>query len=261
MKPIAILALLIVFSMADTFAQTLRELPKPAYELYPTLRDMYGYAVGQYQQYLIIFGGSIRSDAPGGYQGDFPNLDILLIDLALKRASAYTSSNLEGELAEQACSTGMAYCQKGQALYLLGGYGYSESQGQHMTFPYLAVIDLGIAVEALMAGKPVHAGIYQLCDERLAIFDGLMDENEDIFFLINGRYAYKLEPFSRQPQYFEESLEGQARTFKLPGKGNTLQISDFQAWYDLEGFQGHYGPLLPEAIEREVQKLLKTPEQ
>lgn len=248
-----------LFALAGAFAQTVRELPPKAYELYPTLQDMYGYAVGKQSDYLLIFGGSIRSDVPEQYTQDFPNLEILLIDFRRNRAAAYTSGNLEGPLSEQMSSTGMAYYQEGNTLYLLGGYGYSESNGEFITFPYLTAIDLEATVKALLEGKNPVANFYQLCDERMAIFDGTLDYNGEEFFLINGKSAYKLEPFSDNPVYVEQPYKGQARTFRVKGKQANLEISQFQTWYDLEGFRDHYGPLLPEAIERELELLLDEP--
>ena len=249
------LAAILFLTMAPTFAQTVRELPPKAYELYPTLQDMYGYAVGQQGNYLLIFGGSIRSDVPQQYSQDFPNLDILMIDFKRSRAAAYTSGNLEGLLREQISATGMAYYQEGSTLYLLGGYGFSETSGQYITFPYLTAIDLEATINALLEGKSPVANFYQLCDERMAIFDATMDYNGEEFFLINGKSAYKLAPFSDTPVYNEQPFTGQARTFPIKGRKESLEIAQFQTWYDLEGFREHYGPLLPEAIERELDLL------
>ena len=259
MKRYLTLAAILSLAIAHSSAQTVRELPPEAYELYPTLQDMYGYAVGKSGQYLLIFGGSIRSDVPQQYTQDFPNLDILMIDFKHKRAAAYTSGNLEGILGEQMSATGMAYYQDGNVLYLLGGYGFSETNGQFMTFPYLTAIDMEATVKALLEGKNPVANFFQVCDERMAIFDAVMDYNGEEFFLINGKSAYKLEPFSDTPVYVEQPFQGQARTFKVNGKADNLKISQFQTWYDLEGFREHYGPLLPEAIEKELQLLLEEP--
>lgn len=258
-RPSTALAAIFLFAMSNTFAQTVRELPPKAFELYPTLEDMYGYAVGKQGDYLLIFGGSIRSDVPEKYAHDFPNLDILMIDLKLNRAAAYTSGNLDDMLRDQMSSTGMAYYQDGNTLYMLGGYGFSESNGQFMTFPYMTAIDLQATVQALLTGKNPVANFYQICDERMAIFDATMDYNGEEFFLINGKSAYKLEPFSDHPEYVEEPFYGQARSFRIKGAKETLEISQFQTWYDLEGFRDYYGPLLPEAIERELQLLMQEP--
>ncbi len=246
-----------LFFMTASFGQTVRELPPRAYELYPTLQDMYGYAVGKHNDYLLIFGGRIRSEVPEQYSEDFPNLEILMIDFKRQRASAYTSGNLEGVLGEQMSATGLAYYQEDTTLYLLGGYGFSESSGQFITFPYLTAINLKATIDALLKGENPVAHFYQLCDDRMAIFDATMDYNGDEFFLINGKSAYKLEPFSDQPEYVEETHEGEARTFKINKQGKSLEISQFQTWYDLEGFRDYYGPLLPEAIEKEFQLLLQ----
>jgi hypothetical protein len=256
MRNIYVCSAIILFTMPSLFSQTIRTLPPLAFDLYPTLRDMYGYAIGQHEDYLLIFGGSIRADMPEQYKGDFPNLEILVLDLKGRRATAYTTGNLEGFLAEQAGATGMAYCQTGSMLYLLGGYGYSESMGQFTTFPYLTAIELDAALEALLAGKTPKAYFYQLSDERMAIFDGVMDYQGDEFFLVGGKFAYKLRPFSSQPLYFEDGRQGEAHTFRLQGKGKSLQLSDFNTWYSLEDFRDYYGPLLPEAIEKELQHLL-----
>jgi hypothetical protein len=256
MKRNGILFILSILIMSSLSAQTVRSLPPAAFELYPALQDMYGYAIGQHEDYLLVFGGNIRSDVPEQYVEDFPNQEILLLDMASRRAVAFAVGNLEGLLAEQAGATGMAFSQVGNTLYLLGGYGYSESKGEFVTFPYLTAIELDAAVEALLAGQTPKAFFYQLSDERLAIFDGIMDYNGDEFFLVGGRFAFKLRPFSSQPDYFEDGRHGEAHSFRLEGKGRSLRLAEFTTWYSLEDFRDYYGPLLPEAIEDELRRLL-----
>jgi hypothetical protein len=251
------LTLLSIFFTAGLAAQvdeTVREMPPRAVALYPTLEDMYGYAIGEYEDYLMVFGGSIRSQQTEQYRQDFPNLDILLIDFKRQRASAYTNGQLEGALGEQMGATGLSYYQQGNTLFLIGGYGYSESQNQYVTFPYITAIDLKATLSALLEGKNPVASFYQICDERLAIFDGTLDYNGEEFFLINGKTAYMLRPFSEHPEYVEETLKGQARTFKLTGEGASLELEAFQDWYDMDAFEEYYGPLLPDRIREELEK-------
>ena len=40
---------------------------------------------------------------------------------------------LPKKLSEQLQSTNMQFIQHGKTLYLIGGYGYSESEGDHVT--------------------------------------------------------------------------------------------------------------------------------
>lgn len=253
--------LILFFSLLGCFSplvaqtdHTVRDLPPEATSLYPTLENMSGYAVGQYEDYLMVFGGIIQSESTELYEEDFPNLEILLIDFKRERASAYTNSQLDGALGEQMSATGLSYYQQGNTLYLLGGYGYSESQNQYITFPYITAIDLEATLKALLEGKNPVANFYQICDDRLAIFDGKLDYNGEEFFLINGKTAYMLRPFSENPRYVEQKLQNEARTFKLSGEGPELELEGFQTWYDMEGFEDYYGPLLPDRIRRVLEE-------
>ncbi|MEQ8706647.1 MAG: hypothetical protein RIC19_22130 [Phaeodactylibacter sp.] len=260
LKPILILTGLLL-SACLGFAQneeTVRTIPPEAIQLYPTLEDMHGYAIGQYKDYLLVFGGSIRSKVSEQDYRDFPNLDILLIDFNEKRASAYTNSSFEGSLGEQISATGLSYYQDKGLLYLLGGYGYSETHQQFISFPYITVIDVRQTVLALLNGTDPIASFYQLCDDRMAIFNAEMDFNGDEFFLLNGKSAYKTRPFSNNPQYVEEKFDEEVRTFKMIKDGKEWYLEKFQTWYDLEAFQDLYGTLIPERIEQQLQQIQRS---
>jgi hypothetical protein len=233
-------------------AQTPPNVPKEALRIFPALQNMHGYAVGHYNQCVLIIGGRTKSDVPELYAGDFPNLEMILIDLNQRRATAFGTGNLEGVLGEHLAATGMAYYQHEHLLYLVGGYGYSDSQCRFITFPYLTVIDLKATLPALLAGQNPVAHFYQISDKRLALFDATFDYNGDEFFIINGKYAYKLNPFEDKPTYHEENRTGEGHTFRLQQKEHQIDFKDFKSWYDLRDLEGYYGPLLPERIERAI---------
>ena len=238
--------------------ETMRTISPEAIQLYPTLEDMHGYAIGQYKNYLLIFGGSIRSRISDNDYQDFPNLDILLIDFNEKRAGAYTNGNFDGSLGEQVSASGLSYYQNDGILYLIGGYGYSETHNQFITFPYITIINVKQTVLALLNGTDPVASFYQLCDDRMAIFDAEMDFNGDEFFLLNGKFAYKLKPFAENAQYIEETYNEEVRTFKVTKDGTEWQLNNFQTWYDLEALQERYGTLLPEGLEKKLQKTQRS---
>lgn len=255
--PLFFLLLSPIFCVAQG-EETLRELPPEAVQLYPTLADMEGYAVGQYKDYLLIFGGSIRSKISDNNYQNFPNLDILLIDFDENRASAYTNGSFEGSLGEQISATGLSYYQNDGFLYLLGGYGYSETHNQFITFPYITVINVKQTVLSLLNGVDPVASFYQLCDDRMAIFNAEMDYNGDEFFLLNGKFAYKLRPFADNPHYVEEKYNEEIRTFKISKDGAEWHLEHFETWYDLEAFQEQYGTLIPERIVQQLQQLQQS---
>ena len=134
-----ILVSIISLGLVPAFSQGVPELPQEAYQLYPTLEEMYGYAVGQIDQHILILGGKIRTDAPEIYSEDFPNTEIILINLGANKASAFASGALDDYIGEQMAATGFGYYQEGNLLFLVGGYGYSETHQQFTTFPFLTI--------------------------------------------------------------------------------------------------------------------------
>jgi hypothetical protein len=85
-----------------------------------------------------------------------------------------------------------------------------------------------------------------------------MDYNGDEFFLLNGKFAYKLRPFADNPQYVEEKYNEEVRTFKISRDGADWRLEHFETWYDLETFQEQYGTLIPERIEQQLQQLQQS---
>ncbi len=254
MKVLTFTILILLMNLSFSHGQ---ELSPKAYALYPTLGEMYGFAVGKYRDQVLIFGGMIKSDVPELSNADFPNHEIILIDLGRNRVSAYGSGNLDGVLSDQMSATGLAYYQKDNMLYIVGGYGYSDEQERFITFPYMTVIDLEATVSAITAGKNPVAFFYQINDERLAVFNAVMDYNGQEFFLINGTYAHKLRPFDNEPYYEEMDRTGEAHTFRMEGAGEDLNLQNFRSWYDVNDLRDYYGSLLPPRIEQEVEKALQ----
>ncbi len=251
MKKMFFYFLLSIMSLPITAQQMHQNTLKPeAYQLYPTLNEMYGFAIGVYNETALIIGGRIRNDVPSSNQDDFPNTEIILIDYKKMRASAFTSGGLEGILGEQMAATGFGYYQIENTLYITGGYGYSHSNGQFITFPYLTAVDLPGAIGALLKGESPVDHFYQLCEERLALFDTELDHNGDEFFLINGKQAYKTEPFEDNARYEETGYYGQARTFRVLGEPSNMKVADFKEWNSPEALQEYYRDMLPSKVKK-----------
>lgn len=70
---------------------------------------MEGYVVGQYKDYLFIFGGSICFKILDNNYQDFFNFDILFIDFNENWASVYINGSYEGSFGEQISVMGLFY--------------------------------------------------------------------------------------------------------------------------------------------------------
>jgi hypothetical protein len=237
----------------NAYSQT-PELPGEAFDLYPTLRDMHGYAVGMHQDKILIFGGLIRSELPDLYPDGFPNQELLLIDLGRRRATAFSSGGISDLLGEQLAAYGLAFHQLDQTLYIVGGYGLSRGEGAFVTFPYIISVDVPAVIADLLAGQNPEAHFRQHCDDRMALFNAILDHNGQEFFLLGGKRAVKRQLFSREPDYREEAPEEQLRTFRLRLQNDQLQVEGYQGWYDLGELEAVYGNQIPPKIRRAMDK-------
>lgn len=252
-RPIAFWAILIYSMPINAYSQT-PELPEEAFELYPTLRDMHGYAVGIHADKVLIFGGLIRSELPEVYPEGFPNQELLLIDLGRQRATAFSSGGISDLLGEQLAAYGLAYHQLDQTLYIVGGYGLRRGENAFGTFPYLISVDVPAAIADLLKGQNPEAHFRRHCDDRMALFNAILDHNGQEFFLLGGRRAIKRDPFSSEPAYREESPEEQVRTFRLRLQNDQLQVEGYRGWYDLGEFEAVYGNQIPPKIRRAMDE-------
>lgn len=250
--------LLHIFSM-PLFGQLHPDLNDKAFELYPGLEDLYGFAVAEYDQKAIIFGGRITNDNLEIYSDDYPNTEIIIIDYLNGQAAAYSCYLYEGSIGEQMSAYGLAYFQKDSILYFMGGYAFNDSNQNFETYPYLSRMNIPLTIEALENGKQADLYISQLCDQRIALFDAIIDFNGDEFFLLNGKNAEKRNTLQENPMYIEEDYLDEVRSFRILDHPKYPQIEDFNVWYDLQQFFDHYQDLVPEKIKMSIKDKIIMP--
>jgi hypothetical protein len=107
-------------------------------------------------------------------------------------------------------------------------------------------------------GKP-NAYITQVCDQRIALFDAIIDSNGDELFLLNGKNAEKRNVLQESPMYYEEDFTDEVRTFRILDHSKYLKIEDFNVWYDLQSFFDHYQELTPEKIKMSIKDKIILP--
>ena len=119
-----------------------------------TLPGLHSYAFAQHNGKSLIIGG--RKDGVHARQpfNAFPasqnNQQLQVLDLASKQSWSRSLAELSVPLQEQLQSTNMNFYQDGNTLILTGGYAYSNSANDHITFPYLTCIDLSGLIQAII---------------------------------------------------------------------------------------------------------------
>ncbi|MBK6839503.1 MAG: hypothetical protein IPG90_15625 [Bacteroidetes bacterium] len=70
------------------------------------------------------------------------NTNIYVVDPEQKQVWTGSLNGLPTGLVEQLQSTNMEFIQHDDKLYIIGGYGYSATAADHITFPNLTVVDV-----------------------------------------------------------------------------------------------------------------------
>ncbi|MEY4658352.1 MAG: hypothetical protein RJB36_118, partial [Bacteroidota bacterium] len=154
------------------------------------LPGLHSFASAELDGKWIIVGG--RKDGIHARQpfNAFPasnNNDLIYVLDKANNQYWYASVNvLPNGLKEQLQSTNMNEVQVGDKLYLTGGYGFSPSANDHITFPYLTEINLTGLIFDIINGNDISANFIQINDNRFALTGGNLGVIDSSFYLIGG---------------------------------------------------------------------------
>jgi len=154
----------------------------------PALQS-YAYATGQ-GKWLLVGGrkdGLHRRQPWATFDEEGQNKYIYVVDPVKKQVWKRSLDKLPVSIQEQLQSTNMEFVQSGNRLILAGGYGYSKTADDHITYPYLAVLQVDELILSVINGKPLGKHIVQAKDERMAVTGGRLAKIADTFLLAGGQ--------------------------------------------------------------------------
>ncbi len=192
-----------------------------------------------YGEKWVIIGG--RSNGLHGYQtpSAFPADGIQdsifvanPVDLSVKSVSI--SSIIDVNIREQLSSSNMLFYKDGNQLYIAGGYGYTASNDDFITFPYLSLVNMDCLVNAVENGTDLNACMQQVYDENMAVAGAHMKKMGDYLYLFfghrfDGRYAIT------NTGVFTQTYTNAIRKFKVTYNPMPL-ITDFSEQVDTVNF-------------------------
>ncbi len=161
------------------------------------LVGLQAFAWGQHNGKWLVIGG--RKDGLHQRQPfaafDVPghNTELTVIDpIALQKWSAPLSS-LPASLQEQLSSTNMQFFQEGDYLYVVGGYGYSATAADHITYPNMTAIKVPDVINAVVNASSFTSYFRQITDTMFALTGGYFNKVYNTYYLtggqkFNGRY-------------------------------------------------------------------------
>lgn len=222
---------LLVFSALLSFAQTSPfQIHLEPVEI-TGVGGLQSYAFGQHNGKWLIIGGRLdglhRRQPFASFDIAGHNNVIWVIDPVAQQKWTAPVSSLPVSIQEQMRSTNMQFVQYDDILYITGGYGYSETAGDHITYDKLTAVDVPAVMDAIINGTAFNTFFRQVADDRFAVTGGHMLRIYDTYYLVGGQYfegRYNPMGPAHGPGFIQQYTD-QIRKFNINDDGTTLAIT------------------------------------
>ncbi|MFM9422481.1 MAG: hypothetical protein RIR06_942, partial [Bacteroidota bacterium] len=148
------------------------------------------FAVGEWNNQIFLFGGrkdGLHQRQPfASFAANGMNVFGVSISLPSLSSAPFSLATLPVSIQEQLSSTNMQFVQKDQYLFVVGGYGYSSSNADHVTHGQLTIVDLELLSNNLEMNLSVENAFYSISDDRFAVTGGALKLIDDTFYLMGG---------------------------------------------------------------------------
>lgn len=202
------------------------------------LGGIQSYAWGQHNGKWLIVGGRLdglhRRQPFAAFDLAGHNTQLIVVDPVNQQKWTAPLSGLPAAMQEQFRSTNMEFHQEGDYLYLLGGYGYSNLQQNHITFPNLSAIKVPDVINAVINASPFAAYCRQISDTLFAVTGGVLNTINHTYYLSGGHKftgLYNPQGPNMGPG-FVQIYTNAIRRFKLSDNGTTITITHLSPMMD-----------------------------
>lgn len=204
---------------------------------------------------ILLVGGRTdglhRRQPFAAFSKNYNNTDLIILDIQTEKVWKKTVTGLPVQLAEQLQSSNMEFFQEQNDLLITGGYGYSESEKDHITHPRLILIKVKELIDAIIHEKEILSFIKQVKDERMAITGGHLNKLDGLYYLAGGqRFDGRYNPHG--PDHgpgFSQQYTNQVRKFSIAEKNGEISIENYTAITDTALFHRRDYNLLPQYDE------------
>ncbi|MBP6334381.1 MAG: T9SS type A sorting domain-containing protein [Bacteroidia bacterium] len=202
------------------------------------LGGIQSYAWAQHDGKWLIIGGRLdglhRRQPFAAFDDAGNNTQLIVVDPVAGQKWSAPLSSLPVSVQEQFSSTNMEFYQQGDYLYLAGGYGYSATSVDHITYPNLSVIKISAVINAIIGGNSFAAHIRQITDTMFAVTGGYMNKINNTFYITGGQnFIGRYNPMgpTHGPGFIQEYTNA-IRKFNLSDNGSTLSITHLPSFVD-----------------------------
>ncbi len=214
----------------------------------PGLPGFHSFAYGQHDGKWLIVGGrtdGIHARQPfASFPANHNNNHIFVIDPSTGEFFAESLNPLSSGLREHLQSTNMNFQQIADTLYIMGGYAFSETAGDHITFPKLTTIVVSETMNDVINGSLNEKSFGHLYDERFAVTGGQLGELDDKLILVGGhRFDGRYNP--RDMPTFRQEYTHAIQSFRIDHALSGPDISFYSKVVDTDHLRRRDYNLVP----------------
>ena len=190
------------------------------------------FAVGQANGKWLIIGGRTdglhRRQPFASFDTNGQPNELLVIDPVSKQKWTANLSILPIAIQEALKATNIDFIQNNNQLYLIGGYGYSNTLGDHTTFNTLTAIAVSETIAAIVSNNNYSNYIRQTSNSIFQNTGGQLEKINDSYYLIGGQdFQGRYNPMG--PTHgpgFTQTYSNQIRKFNILDNGTLLGVNN-----------------------------------
>lgn len=232
-------------SAQGNFDYTVQLTPK----IISNLPGLQSFAFAQHDGKWLLIGG--RKDGVHARQpfAAFPqasnNTSIYVYDTQTQQVWSASLNSLPTGIKEQLQSTNMNFFQNEDTLVIIGGYAFSLTSNDHITFPYLTTISVSGLIQAIVNGDSINSYFKQISDPMFAVTGGQLGCIKDTFYLVGGqKFMGRYNPMGN-PTYTQTYIT-KIQKFTLDNSGTQVSVNNYSSVNDSTHLRRRDYNLLPQ---------------
>lgn len=201
----------------------------------PGLIGVHSYAYAQSNGKWLIIGGRLDGVHARQPFNAFPenqnNTDVFVIDVNTQEIWSSSVNVLSTGIQEQLQSTNMNFYQNADTLYFIGGYAFSQTAQDHITFPSITTIEVSSVIQAVINNNDITPYFKQAENQNFAISGGQMGKLDGKLMIVGGhRFDGRYNPMGN-PTYVQ-TYTNSIRSFEVDNSGIEPTISNYSEVID-----------------------------
>ena len=182
---------------------------------------------------------------PLGFPFSGVNDQIFVVDPVTWQMDSIGVDSLPLDIREAVETSNLQFYQDGSMLYLVGGYGWKDSDQEFRTFATLTAVDLDCLIPAVSNQQGLASCFRQISDSSLRICGAHLGRIDSTYQLVWGHLFDGRYDREDTTGFFQQAYSFAVRRFLINDDGQNLSLSHLSAYEDSLNFRRRDYNLVP----------------